>query len=308
MKAVIYRNYGPPEVLTLADIKKPQPKDKEILIKIHATTITAGDCRMRKADPFLVRLISGLFKPKKIPVLGFELAGEVEAIGSKVSKYKAGDLVFAFTGFGFGAYAEYKCLPENPKSISKGSVCIKPKNLSFAQAATIPVGGTTAISFLRKANIQEGHSILIYGASGSVGTFTIQLAKYYGAEVTAVCSTSNLSLVKSLGADFVIDYTKEDFSESDKKYDIVFDAVGKAAKSQCKKVLKTGGTLMNVMQSGKSNPGDMMFLKKIIESGKMKPAIDRTYTLETIQDAHRYVENGHKKGNVSVQIIPEVKQ
>ncbi len=299
MKAVVYEKYGTPDVLELKDIEKPVPKANEVLVKIYATTVTAGDWRLRKADPFLARLFNGLFKPTKIKVLGFELAGVIEEVGKEVRSYKKGDRVFASCGLTFGAYAEYKCLPENHL------ISLMPSNMSFEEAATIPIGGLTALGFLNQAGIKKGQHVLIYGASGSVGTFAVQIAKSYGAEVTAVCSTTNINLVELLGADKVIDYTREDFTGTKSRFDIIFDAVGKTSKSACKHLLKPGGNYVSVTGSPKSNPGDLLVLKDLIESGKLKTVIDRRYRLDQIREAHVYVESYRKKGNVVINIVPE---
>jgi NADPH:quinone reductase-like Zn-dependent oxidoreductase len=300
MKAIVYTKYGSPEVLQLKEVEKPAPKANEILIRIHATTVTAGDWRMRRANPFAARLFNGLLNPQKVNILGFELAGEVEQTGKEVTRFQQGDQVYAFTGFGFGAYAEYICLPTNG-SIKTGLVAQKPNNLSFEQAATVPTGGLTALAFLREAHIQPGDRVLVYGASGSVGTYAIQLARHFGAEVTGVCSTANLELVKSLGAS-TLDYTQEDFAKNGQTYEVIFDAVGKLATSHAKKSLKSKGTYLTVRGSANIQENDLDVLKDLIEAGKLHPVIDRRYSMAQIQEAHHYVEAGHKKGNVVLAI------
>ena len=308
MRAVVYERYGPPEVLQLKEVEKPTPEANEILIKVHATTVHIGDVRMRIPDPFLARLVNGLFSPRKIPILGMELAGEVKGVGEAVTRFKPGDQVFAFTGFGFGAYAEYICLPEHG-TMNKGLVALKPENLSYEQAAAVPGGGMTALTLIQKADLLPGQEVLIYGASGSVGSYLLQLAKHHGAQVTGVCSGANAEMVRSLGADHVIDYTREDFTESGKEYDVIFDAVHKLNAARGKRVLKAGGVYLDVHKDtgsgGKKGSEAMSALKKLIEVGALEPVIDRRYTLEEIVEAHRYVEAGHKRGNVAITIVPD---
>ncbi|MDG6219488.1 MAG: NAD(P)-dependent alcohol dehydrogenase [Candidatus Thermoplasmatota archaeon] len=307
MKAVVYERYGPPEVLQLKDVNKPTPKEDEVLIKVYATTVHVGDTRMRSFRVPLtywlpMRLFLGIRKPKKT-ILGMELSGIIEERGKDVTVFKKGDEVFGLTGFGFGGYAEYKCIRADGGDENKGMIALKPSNLSFEQAAAVPAGALTALAHMRKVNISKGQKILIYGASGSVGTYAVQIAHYFGAEVTGVCSTSNVTLVKSLGAHTVIDYTTEDFTKSGKTYDVVFDAVFKASKSRCKKVLKENGVYdSSHTKVSKLKVEDLHYLKDLIEKQKLRPVIDKIYPLDKIVEAHRYVDTGHKRGNVAITV------
>ena len=317
MKAIELTKYGAPEFLQMKEVEKPSPKDNEILIKIHASSVSSGDARMRRADPFIIRLIFGFKRPRK-PILGVVVAGEIEAIGTSVSNYQIGDQVFGSSGMNFGAHAEYVSVPED------AVLALKPSNMTYEEAASIPFGATASMHFLRIANIQQGQKVLIFGASGALGTMAVQLAKNYGAEITAVCSTANVELMKSLGADHVIDYTQEDFTRNGKKYDVVFDTIGKSSLRKALKSLSDHGHLLlasagiGTMIGGsiksmfikkkivsgviKETVKDMNFFKQLIEKGSLKAVIDRTYPLEQIAEAHAYVDKGHKKGNVIIAI------
>jgi len=325
MKAVVFEQYGSPEVLHLTDIQKPIPKSNEVLVRIHATSVTAEDPKMRGFNhPSLLKIPVGLmfgFRKPKYPVLGIELSGVIESVGSNVRKYKVGQHIFGYTGLNFGAYAEYKCIPEN------GLIYLKPKNMTFEESACLVNGPLSSLTFIKKkGKIKNGDKVLIYGASGAVGTSAIQLAKYFGAEVTGVCSTKNLSLVESIGADYVIDRTKQDFTLSSKKYDLIFDTVGKTSMKKCMDLLSTNGKYL-LTEFGVSDiyyavltslfsrkkvivassnfywtNEDLIFLKEITEGGYFKPVIDKIFPLENIIDAHKYVELGQKVGNVAISV------
>lgn len=319
MKAIIYRQYGSPEVLQLKELEKPIPKQNEVLIRVSATAVNSGDVRLRKADPFAIRLFMGLMKPR-ISILGCVFSGKIEKVGSAVTLFKVGDQIFGHTDMSFGTYAEYKCFPEN------GSLALKPTNITHPEAAVISFGGTTALHFIKKANIKIGQKVLVNGASGAVGTAAVQLAKHFGAIVTGVCSTTNIELVKSLGADQIVDYTKEDFTKNGETYDVIFDTVNaivirdsiQSCNINGKLILSAAGISemfqgfwasivsnrkVKVLTGVISHTAeDINFLKGLIESGQLKPVIDRTYSLDQTAAAHSYVEKGHKKGNVAITV------
>ena len=325
MKAIVYERYGPPEVLQLKEVEKPAPKDNEVLIKIYATTVTAGDWRVRSLDVpvgfgLISRLVLGVSRPRQ-PILGSELAGKVESVGKDVRKFKVGDQVFAFSGIGMGCHAEYKCMPED------GAVALKPPHLTYDEAAAMSFGGTTALDFFRRGKLQSGEKVLVNGASGAVGTAAVQLAKHFGADVTGVCSTANVELVRSLGASHVIDYTKEDFTRNGETYDVIVDTAGTAPFSRSKGSLKERGRLLQVLGSlpdmlqipwvsmtsskkviagpAAERAEDLRFLAKLAEAGEFKPVIDRRYRFEQIAEAHSYVDTGRKKGNVVITLEHE---
>ena len=328
MKAMIWTKYGSPDGLQLQEIVKPVPQDDEVLVRIHATSVTAGDCEMRRLQlplmlSFPMRLYAGLLRPKRIPILGQELAGEVVEVGKDVKSLKKGDQVFGTTGFGFGAYAEYICLPENPNDM-QGALAAKPTNLSYEEAAAVPTAAFEALHFLRKANIQPGKKVLIIGAGGSIGTFAVQLARHFGADVTGVDSTEKLDMLRAIGANHVIDYTKEDYTNNDESYDLIIDVVGKRSVARRLKLLKPGGYyflayagLSHIVlsmwvsltsskklkiEAASQTKADLIFLKELIEAGKLQPIIDRSYPLEQAAEAHRFVETGKKKGNVVLTV------
>jgi len=302
MKAIICTKYGSPDVLELREVDRPSPGPNEIRVKVKATTVTSGDCRVRGFEPPMLlwlpmRLVLGIRRPRQA-ILGVELSGVIDAIGKRVTRFRPGDEVFALSGMKFGANAEYAILPEN------GVVALKPANAAFEEAAALPFGGTTALYFLRKGKLRSGGNVLVYGASGAVGAAAVQLAKIGGANVTAVCSAANAEWVRELGADRVVDYAKEDFASGDVRYDLIFDAVGKTSRSACGKALAEGGAYVSVVGQGmaKELSKDMETLKELFEAGRLKAVIDRRYSLEQVPDAHRYVETGRKKGNVVVSV------
>ena len=300
MKAIVSTKRGPPEVLQLTEVEKPSPKENEVLIKVYAATVTQGDLMLRKLHPLMyIPMRPFGVRRKKIP--GHEFAGEIEAVGKNVKRFKAGDRVFGTTtGLSVGANAEYICLPEKWDG---GVLAIKPENISYEEAAGLSIGGMTALYILRKGNIQTGQKVLIYGASGSVGSYAVQLAKHhFGADVTGVCSTSNVELVKSLGADQVIDYTKEEVTENGQIYEVVFDAVGKLSSLQKQNLLKEDGAFLTVQSTTSEEIENLVTLKKMAEAGKIKAVIDKRFPLNQIVEAHKYVETGRKKGNVVITV------
>ena len=323
MKAITYSTYGPPEVLQLREVAKPTPKDKEVLIRIYATTVTAGDCESRNSKTLSESRLFGLIQPGPI-ILGQELAGEIEGVGQKVTRFRVGDQIVGWSSFRLGTYAEYTCLPE------RGVLFIKPANMTYGEAATLPVGGLDAVYLLRKANIQRGEKVLINGAGGSMGTYAVQIAKHFGAEVTGVDSTAKLDMLRSIGADHVVDYTQEDFTQSSKPYDVIFDVIGKSSLSSIMNRLNLHGRYLtavpqmsqiirwqwSVRRSGKKvifwaprtvgrYTEDFAFLKGLIEAGRVRAIIDKCFPLEQTAEAHRYIETGHKKGHVVIAVVQQ---
>ena len=328
MKAIVWTQYGPANGLQLQEIEKPSPKDDEILVKIVATSVTAGDSEMRRLKlPLMLswpmRLYAGLIRPKRLTILGQELAGVVEEVGKDVQVFKKGDQVFGTTGLGFGAYAEYICLKGSPNEV-QGVLAIKPANLSYEEAAVVPTAAFEALHFLRTANVQPEQKVLVFGAGGSIGTFSVQLAKHFGAEVTAVDSTKKLEMLRELGADETIDYTKQDVTQNGESYDVIIDVVGSWLVSSRLKSLKQNGRyyLANaslshlilrlwlsitsqkklLIQAADQTKANLCYLKKLIEAGKLVPIVDRSYSLEQIPDAHRYADTGQKSGNIAITI------
>lgn len=307
MKAIRYQKYGPPEVLQMVDLPKPEPAPDQILIRVHATTVTAGDWRMRKPDPQAARLYNGLFAPRKVQVLGFEVAGVVEEVGAEIRRFKVGDPVYGSTGLLFGGYAEFVCLPENGTERT-GLTAAKPGNLSYGESAAVPTGALAALNLLRRGGIAEGMQVLVIGASGSVGTYAVQLAKGFGCRVDGVCGSRNLDLVRSLGADRVYDYARANFAQSGLRYDLVFDAAGKLISGITRRAVKDslapGGRFASVEMSRADRPDDLEHLTGLIERGQLRPVIDRVFPMEEIAAAHRYVESGHKgAGNVVIKVV-----
>ncbi len=300
MKAIVFTKSGPPEVLAIREVAKPAPRADEILVKVHAGTVTVGDVKLRSIPKFLQKIFFPLFGFGAKDIWGVEVAGEVEEAGKEVKLFKNGDRVFGTTsGQSTGGNAEYICLPQRSKNQVVGLI---PGNLTFGEAAALPVGSMTALQLLRRANAGPGKKILIYGASGSVGTYAVQIARHLGAEVTGVCSTANLDLVRSLGASKVLDYTREDSVPAGEEYDIIFDAVGKLPRSKWKNALKQQGVHVSVISPTKEIPEELEYLIRLAETGDLKPVIDREYPLELVPEAHRYVETGRKRGNVVITV------
>ncbi|HSV42500.1 MAG TPA: NAD(P)-dependent alcohol dehydrogenase [Methanomassiliicoccales archaeon] len=300
MKAIVITGSGSPKVLKLREVEKPTPRENEMLVRVHASTVTIGDVILRKMPRFVTGPMMTIMGFKQKNIAGHELAGTVEAVGKDIKSYRTGDHVFGTTtGLKCGANAEYVCIPEE----GNGMVAIKPANLTFGEAAAVPIGGTTALQILRSGNIENGDRVLIYGASGSVGTYAVQLAKHFGAYVTGVCSSTNLELVRSIGADETIDYTKEDFRKNGETYDVIFDTVRKLKRLGCNKSLGKNGVFLSTWSPTRESNEDLIHLKELVEAGKVRPIIDRTYPLEDVVEAHGYVEKGHKRGNVIITVV-----